>query len=167
MNSTIELIRIEDLRPYPNNSRIHTSSQIEHLRDSIKTFGIIKPILIDEENTILAGHGIFYAAKSENYKEVPCLRNSTLSEAQKKAYIIADNKLSDMSYFDMNIVMDELKTLDELDFDVFVTGFDYDELLSDDLSAIDSFFEEKTKVSKEKVDSKTIVCPACGEKIDI
>ncbi len=166
MNSQIEFINIKDLHPYPNNSRVHTDAQIEHLRESIKEFGIVKPIIIDENNVILAGHGIYYAAKAEGHKKIPCVRNSTLSEAQKKAYIIADNKLSDMSYFDMTMVMNELKKLDELDFDTFITGFDYEDLLSDDLSDIDSFFVEKAVTTKED-NRKTVCCPACGEEFEI
>lgn len=164
----IENINIEQLHPYENNSRVHTDSQIEKLRNSIKEFGFIKPIIIDENNTILAGHGIFYAAQAEGFETIPCIRNTNLTEAQKKAYIIADNKLSDMSYFDMTIVIDELKTLNSVDFDTLITGFDIADLLSDDLSSIDSFFEDKITAETEKEQKKnTVLCPFCGEEFDI
>ena len=166
----IENINIADLKPYQNNSRVHTDAQIESLQRSIREFGIVKPIIIDESNVILAGHGIFFAAKANEYESLPCIRISYLSEEQKKAYIITDNKLSDLSFFDMNTVISELSTLDEADFDTSVTGFDICDLLSDDLSSIDSFFADKTNdIDSSAADnnqSKSICCPFCGKEFE-
>jgi DNA modification methylase len=121
---------VASLKPYPNNPRKHSKAQVRQIADSIKAFGFTNPVLIDAEGTILAGHGRVEAAKLLKLAEVPTLRIEHLSEAQKKAYIIADNRLAERSGWDDDILALELQTLMgmEADFDLNVTGFDTPEI---------------------------------------
>lgn len=167
MEKTIEFLKISELKPYENNSRVHPEKQIEALRKSIRELGIIKPIIIDENNTILAGHGVFYAAKEEQLTSIPCIRNTTLSDEQKRAFVITDNKMSDMSYFDMDILVQELQALSEMNFDTLITGFDIDDLIGDDMSSIGTFFEEQGNALAKEEKPKIVCCPACGEEFEL
>lgn len=127
-SDAIEKIKPLDLFPYANNSRLHSEEQINQVCSSIKEFGFTAPILIDEENMVLAGHGRLAAAKKLNLEVVPCVRLKGLSEAQKKAYVIADNKLTENSEWDNSLLAIELQRLEELDFDLTMTGFSVEEL---------------------------------------
>ena len=86
------ILPISEIHPYENNSRVHPQEQIEKLAESIRSVGIVKPILVDEKHTILAGHGVYEAAKLAGKTEIPCIINDSLTEEQKRAYIIADNR---------------------------------------------------------------------------
>ena len=119
---------IEGLIPYVNNSRTHSESQVAQVAASIKEFGFTNPVLIDDDNMIIAGHGRIQAAMRLGLAEVPCIRLSHLTENQKKAYIIADNKLALNAGWDEELLRLELGNLDENDFDLSLTGFDDDEL---------------------------------------
>lgn len=121
-------LKPELLKPYKNNSRAHPREHIEQLKNSIIEFGWRSPILIDEENNILAGHGRFLAAKELKLSSIPCVKTFGLSEIQKKAYIIADNKLTDNSQFDNLILKEELLSLKLNDYDLSVIGFGEAEL---------------------------------------
>jgi len=120
--------KIEDLIPYINNSRTHNEEQVKQICASINEFGFTNPLLIDEKDNIIAGHGRLLASKKLNMKEVPCIVLSGLTEAQKKAYIIADNKLALNAGWDDELLKLELENLKELDFDISLTGFNVDEL---------------------------------------
>ena len=167
MEKKIEFFKISELKPYENNSRVHPEKQIEALRKSIRDLGIVKPIIIDENNTILAGHGVFSAAKAEGLTSLPCIRNTTLSDEQKRAFVITDNKMSDMSYFDMDILVQELQVLSDMNFDTLITGFDIDDLIGDDMSSIGTFFEDQDNIPAKEEKPKTICCPACGEEFEL
>jgi len=117
-----------DLIPYINNSRTHSADQISQVAASIKEFGFTNPILLDEQGGIIAGHGRLSAANKLGMDEVPTITLSGLSEAQKKAYIIADNKLALNAGWDDELLALELQELQELDFDIDLIGFDVDEL---------------------------------------
>ena len=119
---------LEGLIPYVNNSRTHSESQVSQVAASIKEFGFTNPVLIDDDNMIIAGHGRIQAAMRLGLAEVPCIRLSHLTENQKKAYIIADNKLALNAGWDEELLRLELGNLDENDFDLSLTGFDDDEL---------------------------------------
>ena len=121
---------INDLKPYKNNARTHSRKQIKQLVRSIKEFGFTNPILIDEDNRILAGHGRVLAAKEMGMTEVPCVRLDHMSEAQKRAYILADNKLALNAGWDEELLAEELGFLlsDDVSFDVDVTGFSISEV---------------------------------------
>lgn len=127
----LELVAIDKLVPYINNARTHSPAQIKQIQASIREFGFINPVLIDGKHNIIAGHGRIMAAKNEGLDRVPCLFIEHLTEAQKKAYIIADNKLAENAGWDMELLRVELEGLQALDFNMDLIGFDDIEL--DDL----------------------------------
>ena len=120
--------KINELKPYKNNSRTHDESQIKQICESIKEYGWTNPVLIDEKGMIIAGHGRVLGAQKLGIKEVPCIVLSGLTEAQKKAYVIADNKMALNAGWDFNLLSLELENLKELDFDLELTGFSADEI---------------------------------------
>lgn len=124
----VEYKNIKDLIPYCNNSRTHSDEQVQQIASSIKEFGFTNPVLIDDQGGIIAGHGRIMAAQKLKMDEVPTITLSDLSEAQKKAYIIADNKLALNSGWDDELLKIELEQLKELDFDLGLIGFSDDEL---------------------------------------
>ena len=124
----VEYKKIKELIPYCNNSRTHSDEQVLQIASSIKEFGFTNPVLIDEQGGIIAGHGRIMAAQKLKMDEVPTITLSDLSEAQKKAYIIADNKLALNSGWDDELLKIELEQLKELDFDLVLIGFSDDEL---------------------------------------
>lgn len=127
-STAIKKISVSDLIPYANNSRTHSDEQVLQIASSIKEFGFINPVIVDGENGIIAGHGRVMAAKKLGLMDVPCVDASHLSEAQKKAYIIADNKLALNAGWDDDILRIELDMLTELVFDLSLTGFSDEEL---------------------------------------
>ena len=124
----IEQLSVKKLLPYARNSRTHSEDQIGQIASSIKEFGFTNPILIDKDNQIIAGHGRLMGANRLQMKEVPCIRLSHLTESQKRAYVIADNKLALNAGWDEELLALEIKDLQELDFDVSLLGFSDDEL---------------------------------------
>jgi len=124
----VEYKKIKELIPYCNNSRTHSDEQVLQIASSIKEFGFTNPVLIDDQGGIIAGHGRIMAAQKLKMDEVPTITLSDLSEAQKKAYIIADNKLALNSGWDDELLKIELEQLKELDFDLGLIGFSDDEL---------------------------------------
>lgn len=116
--------KIEDLIPYINNSRTHSDEQIAQIAASIKEFGWTNPILIDGDNGIIAGHGRVMAARKLKYKQVPTIELKDLTETQRKAYIIADNKLSLNSSWDNELLMIELESILAEGFELELMGFD-------------------------------------------
>ena len=134
----IEKINIDKLIPYEKNAKIHTPEQIEQIKNSIKEFGNNDPIAIDENNMIIEGHGRITALKELGYKEVEAVRLSHLSEEQKKAYILAHNKLTMNTDFDLALLSDELDFLKDTDIDMSDFGFDLEEdLLEEDEDVLD------------------------------
>ena len=124
----IKRVATVDLIPYANNSRVHSDEQVNQIAASIKEFGFLNPIIIDGDNGIIAGHGRVMAANKLGIKELPCVDASHLTEAQRKAYVIADNKIALNSEWDNDLLRVELEGLQELDFDLSLTGFNEDEL---------------------------------------
>lgn len=124
----IEYLPIEVLRNYPGNSRTHDVEQIEKIIRSIREFGWTNPILIDDENMILAGHGRKEAALAMGMRMVPCLRLMGLDEEQKRAYVLADNRLAEDAGWDQTLLRLELADLDMTGFDLSLTGFSEDEI---------------------------------------
>lgn len=119
---------VSDLIPYANNSRTHSDEQVTQVAASIKEFGFTNPILIDEKNGIIAGHGRLMAAKKLGLEQVPTITLEGLTDAQRKAYVIADNKLALNSGWDNELLSLEIEQLKGLDFDIDLLGFDKDEL---------------------------------------
>lgn len=124
----MQLVPIEKLIPYINNARTHSPEQIAKLRASLREFGFINPVIIDKDYTIIAGHGRCAAAKEEGMTEVPCVLADHLTDAQKKAYIIADNRMAMDAGWDEELLRVEIEALEAEDFDPLLTGFDEDEL---------------------------------------
>lgn len=124
----IEVLKTSKLLPYARNSRTHSEAQVQQIAASMAEFGFTNPILIDENDQIIAGHGRLSAAHLLKIEEVPCIRLSHLSETQKKAYVIADNKLALNAGWDDAMLALELKDLESEDFDLSLTGFNEDEL---------------------------------------
>ena len=154
--------KINELKPYENNSRTHDESQIKQICESIKEYGWTNPVLIDEKGMIIAGHGRVEAGKKLDIKEVPCIVLSGLTEAQKKAYVIADNKMALNAGWDFNLLSLELENLKELDFDLELTGFSADEidgLLSTNEDIENNDYEEQ--YLKEN-NTQLHKCPECG-----
>ena len=125
---TIEMIDIADLRPYPGNARRHSRAQIKQIAKSIETFGFTNPVLIGDDLEILAGHGRVGAAELIGIKAVPAVRLSDLSPAERKAYVLADNKLALNAGWDREVLAIELEGLIDLGFDVETTGFTLGEI---------------------------------------
>ena len=130
MKTTTEmrLVPITKLVPYINNARTHSPEQINKLRSSLREFGFINPVIIDRGYGVIAGHGRILAAKEEGITEVPCVFADHLTEAQKKAYIIADNRMAMDAGWDEELLRVEIEALQGMDFDPLLTGFDEKEL---------------------------------------
>lgn len=126
----MKLVDIEKLVPYVNNARTHSTDQINKLRSSIREFGFINPVIIDKDYGVIAGHGRIMAAKEEGIKEVPCVFADHLNEVQKKAYILADNRMALDAGWDEELLRVEIESLEDYGFNVELTGFSPDELSS-------------------------------------
>ncbi len=124
----VEYVLVDDLKFYTRNTRTHSEDQVAQLSESIKEFGFTNPVLIDEDNVLIAGHGRTAAAKLLGLKEIPSIRLAGLSEAQRKALRIADNKLALDAGWDEELLAIELQELEDIGFDVSLTGFDFEEL---------------------------------------
>jgi ParB-like chromosome segregation protein Spo0J len=120
--------KVTELIPYVNNSRTHSDEQVAQIAASIKEFGWTNPILVDGKNGIIAGHGRLLAARKLGHKEVPTIELSELTDAQKRAYIIADNKLALNAGWDDEVLKLEIQQLSDLNFDLTLLGFDEVEL---------------------------------------
>ena len=136
-----QLVDINKLVPYANNARTHNKEQILKLRSSLREFGFVNPVIIDKAYNVLAGHGRIEAAKEEGIAEVPCVYADHLTEAQKKAYILADNRMALDAGWDEELLSVEIQELQELGFDLSMTGFDEKELT--DLLSVDADGEAK------------------------
>ena len=121
---------VSELRPYARNARTHSPKQVAQIAASIRQFGFVNPVLIDKDGVMIAGHGRVAAARQLGMPAVPCIRIEHLSEAQKRAYIIADNRLAELAGWDHEILAIELQNLGDLDldFDVTITGFSTPEI---------------------------------------
>lgn len=131
----MQLISIDKLVPYVNNARTHSAEQIIKLRSSLREFGFVNPIIIDRDFNVIAGHGRLMAAKEEGINEVPCVFADFLTDAQKKAYILADNRMAMDAGWDEELLKIEMEELQNLGYDLGYTGFDEKELA--DLFGID------------------------------
>jgi ParB-like chromosome segregation protein Spo0J len=120
--------KVSDLIPYANNARTHSDSQVNQIISSMKEFQFTNPILTDGDNCIIAGHGRLMAARKMGMESVPTVELSHLSPAQKKAYIIADNKLALNAEWDEELLALEFADLEAIDFDLELTGFSLDEI---------------------------------------
>ena len=155
----------EDLIPYARNSRTHSAEQVAQIAASIREFGSTNPVLIDGENGIIAGHGRVLAAHKLGENQVPTIELSHMSDTQKRAYIIADNKLALNAGWDNEMLALEMDDLKETGFDLSFTGFSID-----DINALKTpDFDAATEDDQGKLDQlepKWIACPHCGKEFD-
>ena len=150
----MQLIATEKLIPYVNNARTHSVEQINKLRSSLREFGFIKPVIIDRDYNVIAGHGRIEAAKAEGILEVPCVFADYLTEAQKKAYILADNRMAMDAGWDEELLRVEIEALQAESFDVGLTGFDESEiadLFETDSEVKDDDFDVDAELEKPPV----------------
>ena len=142
----IREVAIADLVPYERNAKTHSQEQVEKIANSIKEFGFLNPCLIDKDNNLIAGHGRVEACKLLGWQTVPCLPVEGLTEAQRRAYILADNKLTELGGWDMELVNAELTALQDMDFDIDLTGFEIE-------------LEEPQEVKEDNFDVDTPIEP--------
>ena len=161
-------IEVKKLIPYVRNQKKHPEEQIKKIMASIKEFGFKQPVIVDKENVIVVGHGRVLASERLGIEKVPCIVADDLTEAQIKAYRIADNKLNE-SQWDMEMLAVDMQEIIDLGIEVELTGFeseDIEDLLKEKENInLDDFFEENTK-PKEK-EKKVLICPHCGEEIEV
>ncbi len=167
MENKMQMVEISRLVPYVNNARTHSAAQISKLRASIREFGFINPVIIDGNYGIIAGHGRVVAAQEEGLAEVPCVLVDHLTEAQKKAYILADNRYAQDAGWDEELLRIEIEGLQAESFDVSLTGFRDDEITDlfalkddgpDDPEGNNKEFGEEDFADEEFQHE----CPRCG-----
>lgn len=145
----VQEVTTDKLRPYEHNAKKHGRDQIEKLKASIREFGFLTPCLIDREFNLIAGHGRVAAAKELGMETVPCVFIEGLTETQRRAYILADNKLGELGEWDMDIVGGELGALADQGFDVTITGFDWDEAAK--IDPIEDYYDPDTAPEIEPI----------------
>ena len=151
----MKLVPVDKLVPYVNNARTHSPEQINKLRSSLREFGFVNPVIIDSDYGIIAGHGRVVAAKEEGIGEVPCVFADYLTEAQKKAYILADNRMAMDAGWDEELLRIEIEALQGEDFDIGLTGFDEKDIAElfagEDGDAQDDDFDVDEELQKPPV----------------
>lgn len=157
----LQSVEIAKIKPYKNNAKIHGKNQLKKLQESISEFGFLTPCLIDQDFNLIAGHGRVEAAKALGMKEVPCVFVEELTEQQRKAYILADNKLSELAEWDLEILNQELAELSEAEMDITLVGFELNNEITQELNdgveiSIESLGDENFKYE----------CPECGFRFD-
>lgn len=155
--------KVDDLIPYARNSRTHSDAQVAQIAASVREFGWTNPVLVDGENGIIAGHGRVLAARKLGMEEVPCIELAGMSDTQRRAYIIADNKLALNGGWDDELLALELGELHAADFDMALLGFDASELSIK--MGMGADFTPGTEEDQSRLDEKSpITCPACGHE---
>ena len=171
---------VSELIPYDRNPKIHPDSQIKQLSDSIREWGWTMPILIDENDQVLAGHGRLFAAKELNLEEVPCMTATGWTEQQKKAYVIADNKLAENGEWDTGLYFSQLKEMSNEGFDLGLMGvdidlsaFNYNPVLEPKFDASEineeNMINASDRMAKDMSDriqgkeGTEVICPHCAE----
>ena len=167
MKHKLEYLPVSKLTAYETNSRTHSDEQINQIAASINEFGFTNPVLIDPDNTIIAGHGRVQAAKQIGMDEVPCLRLSHLTEAQRKAYVIADNKLALNAGWDDELLRQEIAELKDIEFDIALLGFSEEELNLIEGNINFEPAEESDQGKLDQLDPKWVACPHCGKEFDL
>lgn len=137
----VQEVAIGELVPYEKNAKIHGAEQVELIAKSIKEFGFLNPILIDKGKNIIAGHGRLMAAKKLGMQSVPCIYVEGLSEEQYRAYVLADNRLTELGEWNMELVNEELEFLNGMDFDISLTGFELEPEVKTPLEIVEDDFD--------------------------
>jgi ParB-like chromosome segregation protein Spo0J len=162
----IERRAIEELIPYARNSRTHSDAQVAQIAASIKEWGWTMPILVDEAGGIIAGHGRVMAARSLGHKDVPVVIASGWTDAKKRAYVIADNKLALNAGWDNEMLKTEIDELIQSGYDMDLIGFDSEdfEKLINEQTFEPGSQDEQGKL--DQLDPKWVSCPHCGKEFD-
>lgn len=168
----LQLVPIDQLVPYANNARTHDTRQIAQLRASLREFGFVTPILIDENNNVIAGHGRLEAARQEGMTDIPCVLVTDLTDAQRRAYILADNRLAETSAWDKELLALELDGLQALNFDAGLAGFDAEALEAFALGskrleteALD--LDDDADEGENQPSAQVYHCPKCGFEFEV
>ena len=158
---------IDDIVPYDSNPRVRSPKQIDQVANSIKEFGWTMPVLIDDKNEIIAGHGRVLAAKKLGIKEVPCILAIGWSEEKKKAYCIADNKLTENSVWESDFLKLNIEFLKDNDFDLKLTGFDQSEIdkITGEISFDIGSLDDQGKLDERQ--AKIVECPHCKNQFNL
>lgn len=166
----IEMVPVDDLIPYARNARRHPPDQIAKLAGMIAEYGFTSPLLVGADNVLIAGHGRVEAARKAGLTKVPVIRVDHLSNAQRKALIIADNKSALDAEWDTDLLALEFEDLREMDFDLDMTGFDADEIAGmldgDDDGGSDTDPDSSTKEIDPDSFEMGHRCPRCGFEFD-
>jgi ParB-like chromosome segregation protein Spo0J len=167
MITKLKTVPTKDLIPYARNSRTHSDAQVSKIAASIREFGFLNPIIVDGKNGIIAGHGRVMAAQKLGLADVPVIEAAHLTDAQKRAYVIADNRLALDAGWDNEMLKIELQDLDLAGFDLKLTGFDIGELTA-------LFYEpdfapgnESEQGRLDQLAPKIVQCPHCGQEYDL
>lgn len=161
MELKIEYLSKEDLKPYANNAKIHTSEQIEQIKRSIEQFGFNDPIAIWHDNEIVEGHGRLLAVmEMPEIEKVPVIRLDDLSDEERKAYMLVHNKLTMNTGFDFSLLEIELENITNID----MSEFDFDAVAPFDENSLGDLFADAEEKEKEP---KKIQCPHCGEWFEV
>lgn len=151
-------LNINDITPYEKNAKIHTESQIEQIKKSIQEFGMNDPIAVwGDKNTIVEGHGRLEALKQLGYTEVDCIRLDHLTDEERKAYTLVHNKINMNTGFDIDLLDEELDSIEDIDMSEL--GFPDGEEVN-----LDDFFTEAEESKKEEKETDTITCPYCHKQ---
>jgi ParB-like chromosome segregation protein Spo0J len=159
--------KVSALVPYARNSRTHSPEQIGQIAASIKEWGFTTPILVDADGQIIAGHGRLLAAQKLGLNEVPTMTAEGWTDAQKKAYVIADNKLALNAGWDIEMLKIEMQDLEADGFDLLISGFDIGELTAmfDEPNFDAGTEDDQGKL--DQLDPKIVQCPHCGQDFDL
>lgn len=167
-NPEYKQAQVDDLIPYARNARTHSDEQVDKIAASIKEFGFLNPVIVDGGNGIIAGHGRIMAAKKLGLDEVPTVEAAHLTDAQKRAYILADNRLALDAGWDNELLRVEFADLTDEGFDLALTGFTDDEIEA--LEPDEPDFEpgnEDDQGKLDELDPKYVACPHCGKEFDL
>lgn len=156
MATKVELVPVGDLVPYERNARTHPPEQIRAIQASIREYGFVSPLLIDTQRRVIAGHGRLLAAKALGMGAVPCVYAEHLTDEQRRSFMLADNRLAEMSGWDDALVRAELEELKDAGMDLSLTGFVLEDLPADDPG------EPAEKPESSTKSEKTVICPECG-----
>ncbi len=158
---------VDRLKPYAKNARTHSAEQVEKIAASIATYGFNAPILVDSDDGIIAGHGRFAAAKTLGLEQVPVIILDHLTEKQRRAYILADNRLAELAGWDVNLLAEELEVLRDEKLDLAVIGWtdaELEDLLDKPFEFEPATEDEQGKLDEKKAQEINCVCPSCGHE---
>lgn len=163
MPERLEMRRVDELHPYEGNARIHSPEQIRAIVRSMEELGWTAPILIDGEGNVISGHGRLLAAREMGLEAVPCVPVEHLTDEQRRAYILADNRLAELSCWDRDAVTAELQALRAVDFDVELTGFSDEDVDVAQPEALD-LDDEPARPDRQ---AAVCHCPKCGFAFEV